>query len=81
MIFLVWIDLIMIDYCGLLMFFVEKIFGLDEVLFLIEGMIGGEIEVLGYCGMKEYEFGFDNFYVKGDNLLGGEEGKGFKQLM
>ena len=44
-------------------------------------MTGGEIEVLGYRGMKEYELGFDNFHVKGENLLGGEEGKGFKQLM
>ena len=44
-------------------------------------MTGGEIEVLGYRGMKEYELGFDNFRVKSENLLGGEEGKGFKQLM
>jgi (2S)-methylsuccinyl-CoA dehydrogenase len=44
-------------------------------------MTGGEIEVLGYRGMKEYELGFDNFHVKSENLLGGEEGKGFKQLM
>jgi (2S)-methylsuccinyl-CoA dehydrogenase len=44
-------------------------------------MTGGEIEVLGYRGMKEYELAFDNFHVKGENLLGGEEGKGFKQLM
>ena len=41
-------------------------------------MTGGEIEVLGYRGMKEYELGFDGFHVKGENLLGGEEGKGFK---
>ena len=26
-------------------------------------MTGGEIEVLGYRGMKEYELGFDNFHV------------------
>ena len=44
-------------------------------------MTGGEIEVLGYRCMKEHELAFDNFYVKGENLLGGEEGKGFKQLM
>jgi len=44
-------------------------------------MSGGEIEVLGYRGMKEYEIAFDNFHVAGENLLGGEEGKGFKQLM
>jgi (2S)-methylsuccinyl-CoA dehydrogenase len=44
-------------------------------------MTGGEIEVLGYRGMKEYELAFDGFKVKGENLLGGETGKGFKQLM
>jgi (2S)-methylsuccinyl-CoA dehydrogenase len=37
--------------------------------------------VLGYRGMKEYTVGFDDFKVKGENLLGGEEGQGFKQLM
>ena len=42
---------------------------------------GGEIEVLGYRGMKEFEIGFDGFEVKADNLLGGTEGQGFKQLM
>jgi (2S)-methylsuccinyl-CoA dehydrogenase len=31
--------------------------------------------------MKEYELGFDGVRGKGENLLGGEEGKGFKQLM
>ena len=44
-------------------------------------MSGGEIEVLGYRGMKEYEIAFDNFRVPADNLLGGVEGQGFKQLM
>ena len=44
-------------------------------------MSGGEIEVLGYRGMKEYELGFDDFEVKAENLLGGVEGQGFKQLM
>ena len=34
---------------------------------------GGEIEVLGYRGMKEFEIGFDNFDVPAENLLGGEE--------
>jgi hypothetical protein len=37
--------------------------------------------VLGYRGMKEYELAFDGFRVKGENLLGGVEGQGFKQLM
>ena len=69
------------DYKGLSMFLAEKTPGTDEAPFPTEGMTGGEIEVLGYRGMKEYELAFDNFKVKTDNLLGGVEGKGFKQLM
>ncbi|TNE94274.1 MAG: acyl-CoA dehydrogenase, partial [Rhodobacteraceae bacterium] len=69
------------NYKGLSMFLAEKTPGTDDNPFPTEGMTGGEIEVLGYRGMKEYELGFDNFRVKGKNLLGGEEGKGFKQLM
>ena len=69
------------DYRGLSMFLAEKNPGTDENPFPTEGMTGTEIEVLGYRGMKEYELGFDGFHVKGENLLGGEEGKGFKQLM
>lgn len=69
------------NHKGLSMFLAEKTPGTDDAPFPTEGMTGGEIEVLGYRGMKEYELGFDNFHVKGENLLGGEEGKGFKQLM
>ena len=69
------------DHRGLSMFLAEKTPGTDEAPFPTTGMTGTEIEVLGYRGMKEYELGFDNFHVKGENLLGGEEGKGFKQLM
>ena len=69
------------NYKGLSMFLAEKTPGTDADPFPTEGMTGGEIEVLGYRGMKEYELGFDNFKVKAENLLGGEEGKGFKQLM
>ena len=69
------------DHRGLSMFLAEKTPGTDEAPFPTEGMTGGEIEVLGYRGMKEYELGFDNFHVKSENLMGGEEGKGFKQLM
>jgi (2S)-methylsuccinyl-CoA dehydrogenase len=69
------------DHRGLSMFLAEKQPGTDEAPFPTPGMTGGEIEVLGYRGMKEYELAFDNFHVKGENLLGGEEGKGFKQLM
>ncbi|WP_281981656.1 acyl-CoA dehydrogenase family protein [Thalassorhabdomicrobium marinisediminis] len=69
------------DYKGLSMLLAEKTPGDDANPFPTEGMTGGEIEVLGYRGMKEYELAFDGFAVKGENLLGGEEGKGFKQLM
>ena len=69
------------DHRGLSMFLAEKTPGTDAHPFPTEGMTGGEIEVLGYRGMKEYELGFDNFHVKGENLLGGKTGQGFKQLM
>ncbi len=69
------------DHRGLSMFLAEKTPGTDDAPFPTLGMTGGEIEVLGYRGMKEYELAFDGFEVKADNLLGGEEGKGFKQLM
>ena len=69
------------DYRGLSMFLAEKTPGTDADPFPTPGMTGGEIEVLGYRGMKEYELAFDGFAVKGENLLGGVEGQGFKQLM
>jgi (2S)-methylsuccinyl-CoA dehydrogenase len=69
------------NHSGLSMFLAEKTPGDDANPFPTPGMTGGEIEVLGYRGMKEYELAFDGFEVKGENLLGGEEGKGFKQLM
>ncbi|WP_372799789.1 acyl-CoA dehydrogenase family protein [Paracoccus seriniphilus] len=69
------------DYRGLSMFIAEKTPGTVEDPFPTPGMTGGEIEVLGYRGMKEYELGFDGFEVKGENLLGGVTGQGFKQLM
>ena len=69
------------DYRGLSMFLAEKTPGTDDAPFPDDGITGGEIEVLGYRGMKEYELAFDGFKVKGENLLGGETGKGFKQLM
>jgi len=68
-------------YRGLSMFLAEKPRGSDDNPFPAEGMTGGEIEVLGYRGMKEYEISFDGFAVPAHNLLGGEEGQGFKQLM
>ncbi|WP_455373995.1 acyl-CoA dehydrogenase family protein [Limibacillus halophilus] len=68
-------------YKGLSMFLAEKPRGTEAEPFPAPGMSGGEIKVLGYRGMKEYELGFDGFEVKADNLLGGVEGEGFKQLM
>jgi len=68
-------------YRGLSMLLAEKPRGSDENPFPAKGMSGGEIEVLGYRGMKEFEIGFDGFEVKAGNLLGGTEGQGFKQLM
>jgi (2S)-methylsuccinyl-CoA dehydrogenase len=68
-------------YRGLSMFLAEKPRGTDEDPFPAPGMSGGEIEVLGYRGMKEYEISFDGFEVPARALLGGEEGQGFKQLM
>ncbi len=66
---------------GLSMLLAPKPRGNDADPFPAEGMSGGEIEVLGYRGMKEYEIAFDGFKVPAANLLGGVEGQGFKQLM
>jgi (2S)-methylsuccinyl-CoA dehydrogenase len=68
-------------YRGLSMFLALKPRGTDAKPFPAPGMSGGEIEVLGYRGMKEYEIAFDGFEVPASSLLGGEEGQGFKQLM
>ena len=68
-------------YAGLSMFLAGKPRGSDAVPFPAPGMSGGEIPVLGYRGMKEYEIAFDGFAVPADGLLGGVEGQGFKQLM
>ncbi|MGB1547041.1 MAG: acyl-CoA dehydrogenase family protein [Alphaproteobacteria bacterium] len=68
-------------YKGLSMLLAEKPRGDDADPFPGSGMSGGEIKVLGYRGMKEYEIGFDDFEVPTENLLGGKEGEGFKQLM
>jgi (2S)-methylsuccinyl-CoA dehydrogenase len=68
-------------YRGLSMFLAEKPRFTKDEMFPAKGMSGGEIGVLGYRGMKEYEIGFDGFEVPAKNLLGQEEGQGFKQLM
>jgi len=68
-------------YRGLSMFLAPKPRGTDGNPFPAKGMTGGEIEVLGYRGMKEFDISFDSFEVLAANLLGGVEGQGFKQLM
>ncbi len=68
-------------YKGLSMFLARKPRGADAEPFPAKGMSGGEIEVLGYRGMKEYEIAFDGFETPAASLLGGVEGQGFKQLM
>ena len=68
-------------YKGLSLLLGEKPRGSDPDPFPVEGLTGGEIEVLGYRGMKEYELAFDGFGVPDANLLGGREGEGFRQLM
>lgn len=69
------------DYRGLSMFLAPKTRGTDAEPFPDATIAGGEIEVLGYRGMKEYTLALDGHRVPGTALLGGEEGQGFKQLM
>jgi len=69
------------DHRGLSMFLAEKPRGTDAEPFPAPGMTGGEIGVIGYRGMKEYEIAFDGFEVAHSALLGGQEGQGFSQLM
>ena len=66
---------------GLSMLLALKPRGTDTDAFPARGMSGSEIPVLGYRGMKEYEIAFDGFEVPCSALLGGVEGRGFKQLM
>ena len=71
------------NFRGLTMFLAEKPRGTVDDPFPAKGMSGGETEVLGYRGMKEYELGFDDFEVPAENMLGGPDGDGmgFKYLM
>lgn len=68
-------------YAGLSMLLAPKTRGTEGNPFPTQGMTGGEIEVLGYRGMKEYDLAFENFAVPADGVLGGVEGQGFKHLM
>lgn len=69
------------DHRGLSMFLATKARGTEAEPFPAPGMSGGEIPVIGYRGMREYELAFDGFEVAGENLLGGQPGQGFVQLM
>ncbi|HBM12229.1 MAG TPA: acyl-CoA dehydrogenase, partial [Rhodospirillaceae bacterium] len=69
------------DHSGVSMLLAEKPRGTTSAPFPAPGMSGGEIRTLGYRGMKEYDIAFDRFDVPAHNLLGGEEGLGFRQLM
>jgi (2S)-methylsuccinyl-CoA dehydrogenase len=69
------------DHRGLSMFLASKPRGTDADPFPAPGMSGGEIAVIGYRGMKEYEIAFDGFEVPHADLLGGQAGQGFAQLM
>jgi len=69
------------DHRGLSMFLAGKPRGTAGEPFPAPGMSGGEIGVIGYRGMKEYELAFDGFAVPHANLLGGQPGQGFAQLM
>jgi alkylation response protein AidB-like acyl-CoA dehydrogenase len=43
--------------------------------------VSRDIEKLGYKGVETCELHFDNFVVPAENLVGGVEGQGFKQVM
>ncbi len=43
--------------------------------------VGRDIDKLGYRGVETCELFFDDFFVSEANLIGGVEGRGFKQIM
>ena len=63
---------------GISVLVVEKPRGED---FVPPSLTAQRIETIGYHGMKTYELTFKNHDVPVANLLGGHEGKGFRQLM
>jgi len=81
MVLLVRTDASSTGYDGLSLLLAPKPRGTDADPFPAAHMSGGEIGVIGYRGMKEYEIAFDGFITPVENLLGGVEGQGFKQLM
>lgn len=69
------------DHNGLSMFLAAKPRATAAQPFPAAGMSGGEIPVLGYRGMREYDIAFNGFEVDAQGLLGGVRGQGFRQLM
>ena len=65
---------------GLSLFIVPKDRGEGEGFELTQSeggrMEGRPIDTIGYRGMHSYEVALDNWYVPGENLIGGEEGMG-----
>jgi (2S)-methylsuccinyl-CoA dehydrogenase len=66
------------DYRGLSMLLAEKPRGAPGDDFPADGMSGGEIGVIGYRGMKEYELGFDGFAVPAAEPAGRRAGPGLQ---
>jgi alkylation response protein AidB-like acyl-CoA dehydrogenase len=63
---------------GIAMLIVDKEPGVNQMPGL---EVGPNIEKLGYKGVETTELIFDDFPVPVENLLGGEEGRGFYQVM
>ncbi len=66
-------------YKNMTTFLVEKPAGFGEVL---PGLsVPGKIEKMGYKGVDTTELVFDGFAIGADQVLGGEPGRGFYQMM
>ena len=66
-------------YKNMTTFLVEKTTGFGEVE---EGLtVPGKIDKMGYKGVDTTELVFDGFEIGADQVLGGEPGRGFYQMM
>jgi hypothetical protein len=66
-------------YKNMTTFLVEKPAGLGEVL---PGLsVPGKLEKMGYKGVDTTEMIFDGFEIAADQILGGQPGQGFYQMM
>jgi len=66
-------------YRNMTTFLVEKPAGFGEV---VPGLtVPGKIEKMGYKGVDTTELVFDGFEIGADQVLGGQPGKGFYQMM